>query len=192
LRDANLVCFEAEKRCDTPWSGLNRLRGNFFNAEIIRDEFYVRLRCAAASPCSPYTNCLGVLGAEGGPSALAGSKAVRVFVLGGTGSIGCRTVREFVRRGHQVWALPRSDLSATKLRSSGATPSGDIALPEQRIAKLQRVDAVVYAACDFRTGMGAIDARLLRGCRDTDAHNEQMPKNEKPACQRAFVKLCQT
>jgi nucleoside-diphosphate-sugar epimerase len=62
-------------------------------------------------------------------------------------------------------ALPRcarSDASAAKLRESGATPvAGDIEMPAQWAGRLPVVDAVIHAACDFSTGMGAIDRRLL-------------------------------
>jgi nucleoside-diphosphate-sugar epimerase len=87
---------------------------------------------------------------------------VRVFVLGGTGSIGSAAVREFIRRGYEVWGLARSDGSAAKLRELGATPvAGDIAAPEQWVGELPPVDAIVHAACDFSTEMGAIDRHLL-------------------------------
>jgi len=87
---------------------------------------------------------------------------VRVFVLGGTGSIGAPAVRELVKRGHHVWALARSDVSMTKLRESGATGiAGDIASPDRWVPRLPHLDAVVHAACDFNTDMGVIDARLL-------------------------------
>jgi nucleoside-diphosphate-sugar epimerase len=77
---------------------------------------------------------------------------VRVFVLGGTGSIGSPTVRRLIERGHQVWALARSEGSAAKLAEIGATPvAGDIASPERWIARLPLFDAVIHA----------IDARLL-------------------------------
>jgi nucleoside-diphosphate-sugar epimerase len=87
---------------------------------------------------------------------------LRVFVLGGTGSIGAPTVRRLIERGHQVWALARSDSSASKLAKMGATPvAGDIASPERWIAGLPSVDAVIHAACDFNSDMAAIDVRLL-------------------------------
>jgi nucleoside-diphosphate-sugar epimerase len=87
---------------------------------------------------------------------------LRVFVLGGTGSIGSPTLRKLIERGHQVWALARSDGSAAKLVETGATPvAGDIASPERWIARLPPIDAVIHAACDFNSDMGAIDARLL-------------------------------
>jgi nucleoside-diphosphate-sugar epimerase len=87
---------------------------------------------------------------------------LRVFVLGGTGSIGSPIVRELIKRGHHVWALARSDASAAKLAEFGATVvAGDIASPERWAAKLPPLDAVVHAACEFSSEMGAIDRRLL-------------------------------
>jgi nucleoside-diphosphate-sugar epimerase len=88
--------------------------------------------------------------------------ALRVFVLGGTGSIGSPLVRGLIERGHQVWALARSDGSASKLTKMGATPvAGDIASPERWVAGLPLLDAVIHAACDFNSDMAAIDFRLL-------------------------------
>jgi nucleoside-diphosphate-sugar epimerase len=87
---------------------------------------------------------------------------LRVFVLGGTGSIGSAVVRELVRRGHQVHGLARSDTSAKKLAALGATPlSGDIASPERWVVTLPRLDGIIHVACDFSAAMGEIDRRLL-------------------------------
>ena len=89
-------------------------------------------------------------------------QVVRVFVLGGTGVIGAAVVRELVERGHEVFGLARSDTSAAKLRQWRATPiAGDIEFPEPWAGKLPQFDAVIHAACDFDTDMGAIDRRLL-------------------------------
>ena len=87
---------------------------------------------------------------------------MRVFVLGGTGSIGSAVVQALIRRGHDVLALARSDISAAKTNEVGATPIlGDIAAPEPWTQRLPPVDAVIHMACDFSTAMGAIDRRLL-------------------------------
>lgn len=97
---------------------------------------------------------------------------MRIFVLGGTGSIGSAVVRELVSRGHDVFGLARSEAAAAKLGKLGATPiAGDIAAPESwiekpwieklRAQKLPQPDAMIHAACDFDTEMGAIDRRLL-------------------------------
>src|ERR1700737_2357293 len=87
---------------------------------------------------------------------------LRILVLGGTGSIGSAVVRELIGRGHEVHGLARSEASATKLAGLGATPlPGDIASPEAWITRLPQLDAVIHAACDFDSDMGAIDRRLL-------------------------------
>jgi nucleoside-diphosphate-sugar epimerase len=87
---------------------------------------------------------------------------LRVFILGGTGSIGSAMVRELIGRGHDVCGLARSDASAAKLGEWGATSiAGDIAAPEPWAVRLPPLDAVIHAACDFNTGMGATDRHLL-------------------------------
>jgi nucleoside-diphosphate-sugar epimerase len=91
-----------------------------------------------------------------------GGDIVRVFVLGGTGSIGSAVVRELVSRGHEVHGLARSDASANKLADLGATPHpGDIASPERWVRAVPHIDAMIHAACDFSTAMAEIDRRLL-------------------------------
>ena len=87
---------------------------------------------------------------------------MRILVLGGTGSIGSAVVRELASRGHVVHGLARSETSGTKLAGLGATPlPGDIASPAAWTGRLPQLDAVVHAACDFDSEMGAIDRRLL-------------------------------
>jgi nucleoside-diphosphate-sugar epimerase len=87
---------------------------------------------------------------------------LRVFVLGGTGTIGAPMVRALIGRGHNVWALARSDAAAARLGACGATTvAGDIARPEQWVALMPRIDAIIHAACDHNCEMGAIDAHLL-------------------------------
>jgi nucleoside-diphosphate-sugar epimerase len=87
---------------------------------------------------------------------------MRVLVLGGTGSIGSAVVRELVARGHIVFGLARSAVSAAKLGEWGATPiAGDIASPSSWATELPPFDAVIHAASDFNTAMGAIERRLL-------------------------------
>jgi nucleoside-diphosphate-sugar epimerase len=92
---------------------------------------------------------------------------LRVFVLGGTGSIGSAVVRELIARGHEVVGLARSEASAAKLGEFGATAlAGSIASPEPSspeswLGKLAGIDAVIHAACDFSTDMGRIEGRLL-------------------------------
>ena len=86
---------------------------------------------------------------------------MRIFVLGGTGSIGVPLVRCLVRRGHHVTGLARSAASADRLRASGAEPvSGDITDPEGWIEALDHADGVIHAADTFDDDMAGIDRRL--------------------------------
>ncbi|GLS32716.1 Nucleoside-diphosphate-sugar epimerase [Mesorhizobium albiziae] len=87
---------------------------------------------------------------------------MRIFILGGTGSIGAPVVRELAATGHDVIGLARSERSAARLAELGATPlAGDIRQPEEWIENIQAVDAVVHAASDFSDEMEAVDRRLL-------------------------------
>ena len=87
---------------------------------------------------------------------------MRILVLGGTGSIGAAVVRELIGRGHEVHGLARSEPSALRLAGLGATPlPGDIASPEAWTGRLPQLDAVIHAACDFDSDMGAVDRTLL-------------------------------
>ncbi|WP_291870003.1 NAD-dependent epimerase/dehydratase family protein [Bradyrhizobium sp.] len=87
---------------------------------------------------------------------------MRLFILGGTGSIGSAVVQASIRRGHEVLALARSDVAAAWLGEAGATPVlGDMAAPEPWALRLPPLDAVIHTACDFSTAMGEIDRRLL-------------------------------
>lgn len=87
---------------------------------------------------------------------------MRILVLGGTGSIGAAIVRELISRGHEVHGLARSQPSALRLAGLGATSlPGDIASPEAWTGRLPQLDAVIHAACDFDSDMGAVDRRLL-------------------------------
>lgn len=86
---------------------------------------------------------------------------MHVLVLGGTGLIGSAVVRTLVARGHAVLASARSNVAMARLRDIGAVAfAGDITRLSW-IDGLPMVDAVVHAACDFSTDMGAIDRDLL-------------------------------
>jgi len=87
---------------------------------------------------------------------------MHVLLLGGTGSIGSAILDELISRGHRVTALARSDGSAARLRSSGATPlAGDLTRPGDWAAAVAGTDAVIHAAADFASDMGAIDRAVL-------------------------------
>lgn len=87
---------------------------------------------------------------------------MRVFLLGGTGSIGAPVLRELVRRGHEVVALARSAASGATLERQGATVlRGDVAAPQGWVSALPTVDGVIHLACDFASEMEAIERALL-------------------------------
>lgn len=87
---------------------------------------------------------------------------MRVFLLGGTGSIGTPVLHELIRRGHEVVALARSDKSGATLERQGATVlRGDIAAPQGWVPALPTVDGVIHLACDFASEMEAVDRDLL-------------------------------
>ena len=86
---------------------------------------------------------------------------MRIFVLGGTGSIGVPLVRCLARRGHHVLGLARSATSADRLRDLSAEPiEGDITDPEAWIGALDHADSVIHAADTFGDDMAEIDRHL--------------------------------
>nr|WP_293577791.1 NAD-dependent epimerase/dehydratase family protein [Phaeobacter sp.] len=87
---------------------------------------------------------------------------MRVFILGGTGTIGTAIVAELVRRNHQVVALSRSEKSDKSLRVAGAVPCrGDMTEPEPWADVASTSDAVVQVAATFGDDMGDVDAKAM-------------------------------
>ena len=81
-------------------------------------------------------------------------------------------VHELVRRGHDVWALARSDVSAAKLGESGATPvAGDISSPQSWAGRLPLVDATALSSLEDL----AAECRR-RECRLIIAGLQQQPR----------------
>ena len=72
---------------------------------------------------------------------------MRVFVTGATGYIGGAVARRLIADGHKVVGLARSDASAERLRSIGATPHlGDLSNSDALRTGVQAADAVIHAA----------------------------------------------
>ena len=87
---------------------------------------------------------------------------MRYMVLGGTGSIGSRIVTTLIERCHEVLGLARSDDSAEKLSSVGATPLlGDIRNPAAWLDVVAETDGVVQAAATWDDDMGRVDRKLI-------------------------------
>ncbi|CAN7165950.1 NAD-dependent epimerase/dehydratase family protein [Aminobacter sp. LjRoot7] len=87
---------------------------------------------------------------------------MHVFLLGGTGFIGRHILQRLVEGGHEVIGLARSEASAERLRSAGATPLlGDLRAAGEWAGKLPPVDAVIHAAADFGDDMGEVETALL-------------------------------
>lgn len=87
---------------------------------------------------------------------------MRVFVLGGTGTVGYPIVLELRNRSHTVVALSRSPSSDERLRRAGATPfRGDLSRPTDWAAEAASHDAIVQAAATFDDDMGMIDEQAI-------------------------------
>jgi nucleoside-diphosphate-sugar epimerase len=161
-RPRNAITFAAgEKRVPRGSVRPARIEKKFLQVSFIRDDFYVGVALHCGSRIvSPLWRSRDVPTPKAART--RGIGIVRVFVLGGTGSIGAPMVRELIKRGHDVCSLARSDASAASLVKFGATPiGGDIVSPAPWVASLPQLDAVIHAACDFSSQMSAIDRRLL-------------------------------
>ncbi len=87
---------------------------------------------------------------------------MKVFVLGGSGSIGSTVVEVLVQRGHDVVALCRSVEAREKVVALGAEPlAGDLRSSLEWCDVIQRVDAVIHAALTWDADMGDIDRQVV-------------------------------
>lgn len=87
---------------------------------------------------------------------------MRVFVLGGTGSVGSAIVDALVARSHVVTALSRSEASDNRLKTAGAVPlRGDLARSDTWANVAAAQDCVIQAAATFDDSMGNVDAAAM-------------------------------
>ena len=115
--------------------------------------------------------------AAGGRSSTWRRIVASLFILGGTEVIGSAVVWALIARGHTVFGLARSDTAAARLAAWGATPiAGDIRAPEHWAGRLPPLEAIVHAACDVETDMGAIDRHLLDSLLPLLAGQPQKPR----------------
>jgi nucleoside-diphosphate-sugar epimerase len=77
--------------------------------------------------------------------------SVKIFLTGGSGFVGRRLIPRLIAEGHDVVALARSEETAARIRSAGASPSsGDMTAPRSLSAGLECADAVVNLAAHLR------------------------------------------
>jgi len=87
---------------------------------------------------------------------------MKVFVLGGTGSIGAAVVQALLERGHEVFALGRTAEACDALKSAGATSiPGDLTDPATWIGACDHVDGVIHAAMVWNDQSGRIDRQVV-------------------------------
>ncbi|MEO9527859.1 SDR family NAD(P)-dependent oxidoreductase [Roseibium sp.] len=97
-----------------------------------------------------------------------------VFVTGGTGTIGAQVVRQLVRDGASVIALARSEASAAKLRSLGASAyPGDLRAPEGWVSRAASCDALIHAGATFSSDMGRTDRQCMLALKQAARHRHQ-------------------
>ena len=90
-------------------------------------------------------------------------RLMKIFVLGGTGTIGSAVVAELVNRNHQVLALSRSGTSDKKLAIAGATTfRGDLSEPDHWADAAVSSDVIIQAAATFGEDMGEVDAKAMK------------------------------
>jgi len=78
---------------------------------------------------------------------------MRVFITGGSGTIGQAVVKELRRAGHEVTGLSRGEAADATLKALGATPHrGALDAPASYQAAAAAHDALVHAAFDYGTG----------------------------------------
>jgi nucleoside-diphosphate-sugar epimerase len=90
---------------------------------------------------------------------------VRVFITGGTGTIGEAVIKELRRASHAVMGLSRSDASDAKLSALDATPHrGLLDQPESYQSAAAAHDALLHVAFDYGNAIAtdrvAIEALL--------------------------------
>ncbi|MEZ4587227.1 MAG: NAD-dependent epimerase/dehydratase family protein [Gemmatimonadales bacterium] len=80
---------------------------------------------------------------------------MRVFVTGATGYLGFAVASAFVREGHHVHGMTRSESGAGRLDAAGVRPVvGRLQDPESYRSAAEGAELLVHAAMDSREGFG--------------------------------------
>ena len=102
---------------------------------------------------------------------------MRVFILGGTGSIGTAILQELIARSHSVIALSRSEASDAKIEKLGATKCrGDLRKPANWIKIAIDCDAIVQVATTFGEDMGDVDKHVIDALIEASTRIAQKPR----------------
>jgi nucleoside-diphosphate-sugar epimerase len=87
---------------------------------------------------------------------------MRIFITGGTGSIGAAVVDGLVRAGHTVTALVRNGEKARAVAARGAAPViGDLARPESYVSTAVSQEGYVHAAFEGSTRGPELDRQTI-------------------------------
>ena len=87
---------------------------------------------------------------------------MRTLVLGATGTIGEPLTKELAWRGHELFALARTDEAERRLSARGLKiVRGDLRHPHEWSSIVREVDAVIHVAATFTDDMGEIDRVLI-------------------------------
>lgn len=102
---------------------------------------------------------------------------MRVFILGGTGSIGTAVTAELCRRSHEVMALSRSGAADDKLRRLGANACrGDLRAPAAWAVEATSHDAIIHAAATFSDDMGDVDTHVVSALIEAAKQTRHKPR----------------
>jgi nucleoside-diphosphate-sugar epimerase len=87
---------------------------------------------------------------------------MKVFLTGGTGTIGLAVTAALIARGHRVSGLARSPEAGARLRSHGASAwSGDIGEPRDWLDAALSCDCLVHLANSFDASAHRAERRLV-------------------------------
>lgn len=87
---------------------------------------------------------------------------MNTYVTGGSGFVGGHLVRRLVRDGHRVTALARSESSASRVESLGASAHrGDLSSPAALVEGLDGADVVFHAAAVVGSNVDPDEARRV-------------------------------
>jgi nucleoside-diphosphate-sugar epimerase len=107
---------------------------------------------------------------------------MRVFVTGGTGTIGSPVITELVGNGHTVLALARSATSAQTLTDAGAEVlRGDLADLDVLRDGVRRTDGVIHLAFGHEAGTpDALAREIVTETRALETMGEELLGSDRP------------